>query len=315
MKICRFKHAGAVRCGLLDDRQVVPLDDLASVSGEKYLADALHGGDIRRLLPIDSAAWSALCDVVREAELSRAAYQSFALARQTVELLPPLAAPPKLLLLAGNYAKHIREHGDVAKERDQTFPYVFMKPPSTTLVGDQAQVRIPSISPHKIDHEVELAVVIGREAKRVSAASALSYVAGYTIINDLSDRGFTPNPDREERPRDKFFDWLHGKWHDGFCPCGPCLVTADEIADPQSLSLQLTVDGQVRQQASTAEQIFSVAEVIEFLSSWVTLEPGDIISTGTPAGVGNATGKYLTAGQQVVASISGVGSLTTHMID
>ena len=314
MKICRFRHGATLRCGLLRDQQLLPLDDLASLTGEKYLADVLHGGDLRRLLPTDSAAWNALWDVVEEVRAKPENFASFALDREQVELLPPLAAPGKLLLLAGNYAEHIRESGDVAREREQTFPYVFMKPPATTLVGDRARVRIPPLSPDAIDHEVELAVVIGRTARDVSAERALSYVAGYTIINDLSDRRFTPNPDRIERPRDKFFDWLHGKWHDGFCPCGPCLVTADEIPDPQSLSLELTVDGQVRQQGSTAEQVFSVAEVIAFLSSWVTLEPGDIISTGTPAGVAKASGKYLAAGQEVVATISGIGSLTTHMI-
>ncbi|MCA9134907.1 MAG: fumarylacetoacetate hydrolase family protein, partial [Planctomycetales bacterium] len=124
-----------------------------------------------------------------------------------------------------------------------------------------------------------------------------------------------PNATREARPRDKFFDWLHGKWHDGFCPCGPCLATADEIPDPQQMPLQLTVDDQLRQSGNTADQIFSVAEVIEFLSNWVTLEPGDILSTGTPAGVGNASGKFLAAGQCVVASIPGIGELTTHMVD
>jgi 2-keto-4-pentenoate hydratase/2-oxohepta-3-ene-1,7-dioic acid hydratase in catechol pathway len=265
------------------------------------------------LLPLDSAAWNALLDVVGEFESNPSSYASVLLPRDNLELLPPLGTPSKLLLLAGNYADHIREHGDIAKEREQTFPYVFMKPPTTTLVGDRAKVRIPVVSPDKIDYEVELAIVIGRQARAVSAAAALSYVAGYTIINDLSDRGFTPNPQREARPRDKFFDWLHGKWHDGFCPCGPCLVTADEIPDPQLLALELTVDDELRQQATTADQIFSVAEVIEFISSWVTLEPGDIISTGTPAGVGNATGRYLAAGQRVVATISGIGSLTTHM--
>jgi 2,4-diketo-3-deoxy-L-fuconate hydrolase len=104
-----------------------------------------------------------------------------------------------------------------------------MKPPATTLVGDQAQVRIPAISPDQIDHEIELAVVMGQTARGVTADQALQYVAGYTIINDLSDRNFHPNPARQTRPRDSFFDWLHGKWHDGFCPCGPCLVTTDEI--------------------------------------------------------------------------------------
>jgi 2-keto-4-pentenoate hydratase/2-oxohepta-3-ene-1,7-dioic acid hydratase in catechol pathway len=313
MLLCRFQHAERARCGLLLGEIVLPLDDLASAAGEKYLADALLSGELERLFPIDSAAWLALSDLIAEVGSDPKNQQAYTFARSEVKLLPPIARPPKLLLLAGNYSEHVREQGDVVKEREETFPYVFMKPPSTTLVGDGTQVSLPSNSPDRIDHEVELAVVIGRKARDVTAAEALSFVAGYTIINDLSDRGFRPNPQRQTRPRDTFFDWLHGKWHDGFCPCGPCLATIDEIPDPQQLPLTLTVDGEVRQQGNTSQQIFSVAEVIEFVSSWVTLEPGDIISTGTPAGVGNATGKFLRAGQVVVASIAGIGSLTTHI--
>jgi 2-keto-4-pentenoate hydratase/2-oxohepta-3-ene-1,7-dioic acid hydratase in catechol pathway len=232
-----------------------------------------------------------------------------------VQLLPPVASPPKLLLLAGNYAEHVREQGENFQlERERTFPYVFMKPPSTTLVGDDSNIQIPVNSKEKIDHEVELAVVMGRKARDVTATEALNYVAGFTIINDLSDRGFRPNPQRVERPRDKFFDWLHGKWHDGFCPCGPCLVTTDDIPNPQVLELQLTVDGETRQRGNTADQIFGVAEVIAFISGWVTLEPGDIISTGTPSGVANASGKFLRAGNVMVASIPGIGLLKNTLV-
>ncbi len=314
MKICRFLQAATPRCGMLVEDGVLPLDDLAATSGEKYLADALQGGDLRRLLPTDSAVWRTLCDVVAELSGDPASLQAFSLPRSELTLLPPMATPSKLLLLAGNYADHIRESGEVAQERQRTFPYVFMKPPSTTLVGDRSQVHIPSISPDQIDHEVELAVIMGRTARGVSAAQALDYVAGYTIVNDLSDRNFRPNPTRHQRPRDPFFDWLHGKWHDGFCPCGPCMVTRDELPDPQALTLELTVDGELRQSGTTADMIFSVAEIIEFISSWITLEPGDIIATGTPAGVGKATGKFLQAGQQVIATIPGIGSLTTHIV-
>lgn len=314
MLLCRFQHSERARCGLLLGEIVLPLDDLASAAGEKYLADALLSGELERLFPIDSAAWLALSDLIAEVGSDPRNQQAYTFARSEVKLLPPIARPPKLLLLAGNYSEHVREQGEVVEERAETFPYVFMKPPAATLVGDGTQVKLPSNSPDRIDHEVELAVVIGRKARDVTAAEALSHVAGYTIINDLSDRGFRPNPQRQTRPRDAFFDWLHGKWHDGFCPCGPCLATIDEIPDPQQLPLELTVDGEVRQQGSTSQQIFSVAEVIEFISSWVTLEPGDIISTGTPAGVGNATGKFLRSGQVVVASIAGIGSLTNHIV-
>ncbi|MEZ6137652.1 MAG: fumarylacetoacetate hydrolase family protein [Pirellulaceae bacterium] len=294
--------------------RVLPLDDLASMAGEKYLADVVHLGELERLFPINSAAWMAIVDLLKEIQQESQWMRTAALPRDEVTLLPPIARPPKLLMLAGNYAAHIEEQGGVAKERAQTFPYVFMKPATTTLIGDRALVQLPAISPNKIDHEVELAVVIGREARHVKAEDALDYVAGYTIINDISDRGFHPNVNRETRPKDQFFDWLHGKWHDGFCPCGPCLVTSDEISDPQSLKIALSVDGEVRQSGSTAEQVFSVAEIIAFISSWMTLEPGDIISTGTPAGVGNATGKYLRAGQTMIATIQSIGQLHNTIV-
>ena len=163
-------------------------------------------------------------------------------------------------------------------------------------------------------HTARPGVVIGKKAKDVSEAEALDFVAGYTVVNDISDRGFRPNPDRKERSRDKFFDWQHGKWHDGSCPVGPCIATPATISDPQNLPLKLTVNGEVHQDANTAMQIFPVAAVIEFISSFVTLEPGDIISTGTAAGVGHAKGVHLKAGDQVEASIEGIGALKNTMV-
>jgi 2-keto-4-pentenoate hydratase/2-oxohepta-3-ene-1,7-dioic acid hydratase in catechol pathway len=145
----------------------------------------------------------------------------------------------------------------------------------------------------------------------VKEADALSVVAGYTVINDISDRKFRPNPQRKKREKDSFFDWLHGKWHDSFCPCGPCILSADALPDPQTLPLRLALNGQTQQDASTALMIFPVAAVVEFISSFVTLEPGDIISTGTPAGVGNAKGLYLKPGDTLEATIGLVGTLTT----
>ena len=124
--------------------------------------------------------------------------------------------------------------------------------------------------------------MIGRTCRDVDEAEALEYVAGYTVVNDISDRKFQPNPGRKPRERDKFFDWLHGKWHDTFCPMGPCILSADAVADPQALPIRLTVNGEVKQDATTAQMVFPVAAVVSFLSQFVTLEPGDIISTGTP---------------------------------
>ena len=126
-----------------------------------------------------------------------------------------------------------------------------MKPPTTTLTHPGDPIVIPAVSPDHIDWECELGVVIGRRCRDVAEADALEYVAGYTVVNDISDRKFTPNPGRKPRERDKFFDWLHGKWHDTFCPIGPCILSADAVADPQALPIQLTVNGQVKQDATT----------------------------------------------------------------
>jgi 2,4-didehydro-3-deoxy-L-rhamnonate hydrolase len=235
------------------------------------------------------------------------------LAPGACELLVPVQRPNKIFLLAGNYAEHIREGGGVAAERAETFPYVFMKPPSTTLNHPGAPVRIPKVSPDFIDWELELAVVIGKRCKGVAEADALQYVAGYTIINDISNRKFRPNPGRKKREKDSFFDWMHGKWFDSFCPCGPCIASADSVTDPQALPLQLTLNGQTRQDGNTSQMIFPVAALIEFIAAMVTLEPGDLISTGTPSGVGNSTGTYLKSGDVMNASIAGIGTLTTRL--
>src|SRR5262249_54337925 len=158
---------------------------------------------------------------------------------------------------------------------------------------------IPRCSPDHIDWECELGVVVGRRCRDVGEGEALGYVAGYTVVNDISDRKFTPNPGRKPRERDRFFDWMHGKWHDTSCPVGPCILSADAVPDPQALHIHLTVNGEVKQDAGTAQMVFPVAAVLAFLSGFVTLEPGDIISTGTPSGVGSATGTYLKPGDLV----------------
>ncbi len=231
-----------------------------------------------------------------------------------VQLLVPIPRPPKILLLAGNYAEHIIERGGTVAEREETFPYVFMKPPTTTLTHPGAPIVIPAVSPDHVDWEAELGVVIGRGGRNIAEVDALGHVAGYTVVNDISDRKYQPNPGRKVRERDKFFDWLHGKWHDTFCPMGPCITAATTIADPQSLAITLTVNGETRQNGSTGQMIFPVAAIIAFISRWVTLEPGDIISTGTPSGVGSSTGTYLKPGDTVIATIEGIGSLSNPVI-
>lgn len=309
MRLCRFEHQGSTQVGFYLDDRILPLAAVAREQGTKLpdgdsLLPFLPGGEHR----------AAIVELQQSIERDPAKARSAALPIDQVALRVPVPAPTKLLLLAGNYAKHIEEGGGHAEERARTFPYVFMKPPLTTLTHPGDPVRIPKISPNHIDWELELGVIIGRRCKGVTEAEALNYVAGYTVVNDISDRKFKPNPGRAARERDNFFDWLHGKWHDTFCPMGPCVLPADEVGDPQQLSMRLTVSGNIEQDASTAEMVFPVAAVVEFIASYVTLEPGDIISTGTPAGVGHAKGKFLRAGDVMEATIDGIGTLRNPVV-
>ncbi len=226
----------------------------------------------------------------------------------------PIPQPNKFLLLAGNYAEHIIERGGTVAEREETFPYLFLKPPSTTLVPHGASVAIPKNASDGVDWEAELGVVIGKRGRHIPAEKAMDYVLGYTIVNDISQRKYRPNPNRKKRERDVFFDWQHGKWFDGFAPCGPCLATPESIPDPQNLSVKLWRNGNLKQNGSTGQMIFSVAEIIQFISGIVTLEPGDLISTGTPSGVGSATGEFLQPNDEVTVTIDRIGTLTTKMI-
>jgi 2-keto-4-pentenoate hydratase/2-oxohepta-3-ene-1,7-dioic acid hydratase in catechol pathway len=305
MRICRIERAGRTEAAFYLDDVVIPLKDAAEATGLALPA----GDDLIPLLPGGTQRSALVRLQEATAGLSGAVRTKISLRTQDVSLRVPVPTPGKLMLLAGNYSKHVAETGGHVEVRSNTFPYVFMKPPATTLTHPGDPIRIPSVSPHRIDWEIELGVIIGRECKGVSESQALQYVAGFTVINDVSDRKFRPNPARVERPKDGFFDWMHGKWHDTFCPMGPCVLPADELADPQTLPLKLTVNGQIEQDASTAEMDFPVAAVIAFLSSWVTLLPGDIISTGTPDGVGMAKGKFLKTGDVVEASIGGIGVL------
>lgn len=313
MRLCRCEIGGVTQVGLYSEEEVVPLNDAAARHPAPSVRDGFPTGcdDLLRLLPGGDSESVTRQLVDWLSGPGREVGRQIGRSMEQVRILLPVPKPNKLLLLAGNYADHIREGGGVATERTETFPYVFMKPASTTLINPGTPIQIPKVSPRAIDWELELAVVIGRRMKGVSEAEALAGVAGYTVINDISDRKFRPNPGRKERPKDSFFDWLHGKWHDGFCPCGPCVASPHSITDPQGLSMQLSLNGEIRQRGSTGQMVFPVAAVIAFIASFVTLEPGDIISTGTPAGVGHTTGTFLQPGDELLASIEGIGTLRT----
>jgi 2-keto-4-pentenoate hydratase/2-oxohepta-3-ene-1,7-dioic acid hydratase in catechol pathway len=316
MRLCRVFLEGRPQAAFYAEDRLIPVQRAAALmaghAGQQlaaevtdHLADLLPHGRLHAQAR-QLADWLTANQMLLPADLP--------VPTAGARLLVPVPRPNKIFLLAGNYAEHIREGGGVASERPETFPYVFMKPPSTTLLDPGRPVCLPAVSPSHIDWELELAVVMGARAKGVREAEALGYVAGYTIINDISNRRFRPNPGRKERPKDAFFDWLHGKWHDGFCPCGPCITSAEAVPDPQALPMTLLVNGQVKQQATTALQVFPVAALIEFISSFVTLEPEDIISTGTPAGVGAASGTYLKPGDVMHATIGSIGTLATPVV-
>ena len=311
MRVCRFQRGDQIEAGLYGDEQVIPLAEAAQAyeqaTQEKLGLPA--SSDLLDYLPAGEAAAAANKLAAWVAADDARVPAASKLAHNDVKLLVPIPRPNKLFLLAGNYAAHIEEGGGHAAERRETFPYVFLKPASTTLTNPGDPVQIPKVSPDHIDWELELAIVIGKRCKHVKEADALKVVAGYTVVNDISNRKYRPNPDRKERKNNGFFDWLHGKWFDSFCPCGPCIASADAIGDPQKLDMKLSVNGDVKQDASTALQIFPVAAVIEFISQSVTLEPGDIISTGTPAGVGNTTQTYLQPGDRIEAWIEKIGAL------
>ena len=310
MRLCRFGTESNPRIGIYDERGIVPLEGaaaLAKLAGftpeSTNLLDYLPSGV--GFEPVSQiAAWVEQNFDTLSADLK--------LDPATTPLLLPVPQPRKIFLLAGNYAEHIREGGGIAEERENTVPYVFMKPP-TTLTSPGAAIKIPKVAPDAVDWELELGVIIGQTVKGVSEADALKSVAGYTVINDISQRKYKPNPNRKPRDKDKFFDWLHGKWFDTFCAISH-VASADSIPDPQNLKMRLEVNGKLMQDGSTSQMIFPVAAIISFISNICTLEPGDIISTGTPAGVGHATGTYLKPGDVMHGFIESIGTLVTPVV-
>lgn len=205
-------------------------------------------------------------------------------AGEDVRILPP-AAPTKIVAVGRNYAEHAKELGNVAPAE----PILFLKPPSALLAHGGTIVR-PPVS-ERVDHEGELAIVIGRRARNVAAAAWRDYVAGFTCANDVTARDL----------QKKDVQFTRGKGFDTFCPLGPCLETD---LDPSKLRLVTRVNGEVRQDGTTADMIFDCAFLIEFISSIMTLEPGDVILTGTPSGVGPLQG-----GDVVEVEIEGIGTL------
>lgn len=272
MKLLRFGPPGREKVGAVDRDGV--LRDLSSAVPDLHLPTMGLAG-LKKLKQLDLA--------------------SFPKVRGTPRLGVPFTGISKLVAIGLNYADHAAESGmAVPKE-----PVVFMKA-TTCITGPNDPVTLPKGST-KTDWEVELGVVIGRTARSVSEADAIKYVAGYTIVNDVSER---------EWQIERGGTWDKGKGFDSFGPIGPWLVTPDEVRDPQSLAMWLDVNGEKRQRGSTATMVFGVAQIVSYVSRCMTLLPGDVIATGTPPGVGlgmKPTPVYLRDGDVMTLGIAGLG--------
>jgi acylpyruvate hydrolase len=218
---------------------------------------------------------------------------------RNVALNSPVLHPGKILAVGLNYAAHASEGGRKPPER----PLIFSKN-VTALIGPGDPIRLPRIS-DKVDYEAELAVVIGKQGRSIASINAYEHIAGYTIMNDVTARDLQRSESQ----------WARAKGLDTFAPCGPWLVTADEMTDPHSLDISLRVNGEARQRSNTSDLIFKIPSLIEFISEDLTLLPGDIISTGTPSGVGAymTPPVFLKQGDTIEITIAGIGVLRNRV--
>lgn len=277
MKLVRFGLAGAEKPGLLHDGEIRDLSaHITDIDGSTLAADS-----IARLAAIDPG--------------------SLPLVDAATRLGPPVSQVGKVICVGLNYSDHAEESGMPIPEE----PVLFMKS-TTSICGPNDDVIMPRNST-KLDWEVELGIVIGKKASYVDEPDALDYVAGYTVVNDVSERAFQI---------DGTGQWVKGKSADTFCPFGPCLTTADAIPDPQVLDIWLDVDGERVQTGNTRTMIFSVAHIVSYISQHMTLMPGDLIPTGTPPGVGLGfkPPRFLSTGNVMSLGIDSIGEIQQTVV-
>ncbi len=291
--LARYLAGATVRSALvLDDR----LYDLAAIAEQAPVSDALAA----RIGSVDAIVrdWDAL-----EGELIALAAHA-----RTLSLAPvaatPLApfTPHRLFGAASNYIEHAEEMATKLAAKADSAPYIFLKTPDS-VIGPEDTVFLPPES-KKVDWEVELGVVIGRAGRRIPVDRAHDHIAGYVVVNDVSARDMTRRTDFPFS-----HDWFRGKSFDSFTPMGPWFVPRDCLGDPHDLRLTLSVNDEMMQDGNSGEMIFNAYEQIAYLSTLLTLKPGDVIATGTPAGVGMGRGIFLKHGDHMVAAIEGVGTL------
>jgi 2-keto-4-pentenoate hydratase/2-oxohepta-3-ene-1,7-dioic acid hydratase in catechol pathway len=277
VRLVSYHDGGALRPGVLIDEEIVPTAALEAP------ADCVRG----LLTALDPAG---LANLGRRAE-----QRAERVPLGAVRLAAPIPDPQKIICLGLNYRDHAAESG----QEPPAAPLWFAKF-ENSLIGSGEDIVLPAAHPDYVDYEAELAVVIGRPAHRVSAQDALEHVAGAMPFNDVSARDLQLQNQL----------WTSGKAIDTFAPCGPALVTLDEIPDIQDLAVCARINAELLQEGTTREQIFGVAEAVAWLSRTMTLLPGDIIATGTPAGVGASKGRFLRPGDIVEIELDGLGTLT-----
>ncbi|WP_247740802.1 fumarylacetoacetate hydrolase family protein [Cohnella sp. LGH] len=297
MKLAVIDHEGKQTLGIWTSGGIVNMAKAAEVYGNGGTSLL---GEMMDVIREGEAAVEALRSLL--AQLPPQPDRSVLISEEELSFGPCVPAPQKIICVGLNYRRHAEETNSPIPE----YPILFNKF-NNSLTGHQASVAVPGVTA-KLDYEAELAIVIGRRAKNVSRDEALDYVFGYTAVNDLSAR------DLQLRTQ----QWLLGKSCDGFCPIGPYLVTADEIGDPNRLAIQSIVNGEIRQDSNTSDMIFACDEIVSYISRHMTLEPGDVILTGTPEGVvlGLPAERqvYLKPGDEVSICIEKIGTLTNRFV-
>ncbi len=271
----------------------------AVLTGESYVdlhaTDAALPAGVRQLLAAGLPGLRAAADAARRPD----AVKHPAI---TAKLLPPIPDPPKIICLGLNYRDHAEESGaPIPKE-----PILFSKY-ATALIGHGEAIVLPPVS-QEVDYEAELVIVVGKRGRPADPETAREFVAGYTVGHDVSARDWQLKKDQKQ--------WMAGKTFDTFAPTGPHLVTADEVPDPHNLAIKLRLNGQTMQDSSTKQMIFPIPQVLAYLAKVLTLEPGDLIFTGTPPGVGFARKPpvYLKAGDVAEVEIEGLGVLRNPVV-
>jgi 2-keto-4-pentenoate hydratase/2-oxohepta-3-ene-1,7-dioic acid hydratase in catechol pathway len=266
--------------------------------------------------PMDLKRWATMLELVCDWRVAEGILRGLGIDDAPVidydSLLPPLRWPRKVVCAGVNYRRHMREMGGEIPPEGWR-PFFFLKAPTTTVIGPRDPIIVRSPEKARYDWEAELAVVIGVGGRDITPEDALARVAGYCVANDVTARGYHR---RQAVPADAFlYDWFAAKSLDSSLPLGPGITPAFQVPDPQDLRLRLWVNGDLQQDESTSDMICPVAELVSAVSEVVTLEPGDVITTGTPSGVGAGRGLFLRAGDVVRVTIDGLGTLENTVID